>query len=303
VLPTDQAEFDAVIALVPAIERAEQMAVRRLEGGLTNTNYLVDANGERFVVRIIGDNGQVLVVDRATEEAAMRRAEAAGITPGVVLFTQPEGHMVTRYLAGTKPLTVEEFTAPGTIPRLARRLRDVHALDPIEGVFEPYADVRRWLEIIDARGTPWPDRLGALLERVERIEQEGTPVRESDFVLCHNDPYHLNFLDDGSRLWMIDWEYAGMGDRMYDLASIGYVLDRRGRDLLIESYFGGPDARRRVGLDDMICVVVCWNVVWSLIQLHGGVPGFDYLEFAEGLFDLLPAHEQPEANGSDGTRR
>lgn len=263
------------------------MTVRRLEGGLTNTNYLVDADGKQFVVRIIGDNGPVLVVDRATEETAMRRAEAAGITPEIVLFTQPEGHMVTRYLTDTTPLTIEAFTSQETIPRLAARLRDVHALDPIEGSFDPYTDIRRWLDVIEERATPWLGRLGPLLERVDRIERERTPLASSDVVLCHNDPYHLNFLDDGT-LWMIDWEYAGMGDRMYDLASIGYVLDDGGRDLLIESYFGGLDPRRRSGLDAMICVVVCWNVVWSLIQMHGGVSGFDYLDFAEGLFDLVP---------------
>jgi thiamine kinase-like enzyme len=286
-MPNDRSRFAEVVARVPRIARADELVVRRLEGGLTNTNYLVDADGELFVVRIIGDNGPVLVVDRATEEAAMRRAEAAGITPEVVLFTQPEGHMVTRYLTDAKPLTIEAFTSRKTIPRLASRLRDVHALAPIEGTFDPYADIRRWLAVLERRGTPWPERLGPLVERVGVIESERVPLAASDVVLCHNDPYHLNFLDDGT-LWMIDWEYAGMGDRMYDLASIGYVLDEGGRDLLIESYFDGPDHRRRQGLDAMICVVVCWNVVWSLIQMRGGVPGFDYLEFAEGLFGLLP---------------
>ncbi len=297
VLPIDQDAFDDIIARVPEIVGAHEIHVRHLEGGLTNTNYLVEANGGQFVARIIGDNGPVLVRDRSTEEAAMRRAEAAGVAPEVVLFTQPEGHMVTRYLADTAPLTVEAFTSTEMIPRLAGRLRDVHTLDPIEGTFDPYTDIRRWLEIIGVRGTPWPNRLGALLERVDRIERERTPVRKADFVLCHNDPYHLNFLDNGTTLWMIDWEYAGMGDRMYDLASIGYVLDEDGRDLLVESYFSGRNPRRRDGLDAMICVVVCWNVVWSLIQTHGGVAGFDYLEFAENLFDLLPTQENGVASG------
>ncbi len=288
VLPKDQLEFDAVVARVPPIAGADRVAVRRLEGGLTNTNYLVDADGHRFVVRIIGDNGSVLVADRATEEAAMRRAEAAGIAPEVVLFTQPEGHMVTRYLSDAEPPTVAEFTSPAMIPRLARCLAGVHDLAPIAGVFDPYTDVRRWLEIVDARGTRRPEALETLLERVAGIETRRSPAPASDLVLCHNDPYHLNFLDDGSTLWMIDWEYAGMGDRMYDLASIGYVLDDAGRDLLIEAYFGRFEPVRRSQLDDMIRVVVCWNVVWSLVQTRGGVEGFDYLEFAEGLFDLLP---------------
>ncbi len=258
-----------------------------LEGGLTNTNYLVSGGGEQFVVRIVGDNGDILVTDRTTEEAAMRRAVSDGISPELIAFVQPEGHIVTRYLENATPLTISAFTSDAMIPRLAERLKQVHGLEPIDGRFDPYADIWRWLAVLDERGTHRPPRLVSLLERVAVIEQD--PVRNDParFVLCHNDPYHLNFLDDGS-LWLIDWEYAGMGDMMYDIASVGYVLDKRGRDLLLDSYFGSVDEELRLDLDASICVVLCWNVVWSLIQMHGGVSGFDYLAYAEELLDAVP---------------
>jgi len=266
--------------------------VRQLEGGLTNTNYLVTRRGEQFVVRIVGDNGQVLVTDRTIEESAMRRAVEAGISPELVLFVQPEGHVVTRYLVDARPLTIEEFTSPEMVPRLAERLKRVHGLGAINGVFDPYADIWRWLDVLTARGTNLPARLGSLLERVTAIEQRRMPLDQREIVLCHNDPYHLNFLDDGT-LWLIDWEYAGMGDLWYDLASIGYVLDSDARDLLLESYFGSVTAHMRRDLASLICVVLCWNVVWSLIQMHGGVAGFDYLGFAEELLDSVPPGSSP----------
>lgn len=211
------------------------------------------------------------------------------MAPEVVLFIQPEGHLVTRFLRDARPLTVDEFSAPEMIPRLASKMRDVHALGGIEGSFDPYDDIRRWLDVVDARGTSRPARLTPLLGRVAETERERLDVRASETVLCHNDPFHLNFLDDGF-LWLIDWEYTGMGDPMYDLASIGYTLDRVGRDMLLESYFGSlkPEAQR--DLDAQIEAVLCWNVVWSLIQMNGGVQGFDYFDFAEELLDSA-SHE------------
>jgi thiamine kinase-like enzyme len=110
-------------------------------------------------------------------------------------------------------------------------------------------------------------------------------------VLCHNDPYHLNFLDDGARLWLIDWEYAGMGDRMYDLAGVGSVLDDADRDLLLEAYFGELEPSKRVELDTYIEVYVCWNTVWCLVQIEDSTIEHDYFELAEQILDRLSPRE------------
>ncbi len=111
-------------------------------------------------------------------------------------------------------------------------------------------------------------------------------MREQEMVFCHNDPYFLNFLDDGS-LRVIDWEYAGMGDPMYDLAGIGNLLDGAGRDLLLESYFGKTGSGLRRDLDDLIAVYICWNVAWTLLQIGVSEIDFDYVVFLEELLDGL----------------
>lgn len=287
-LPIDVSKFESVVAGVPEIAESVDPSVRVLAGGLTNTSYLVDTGVARFVVRIGCDNGAILGIDRVREEAAARRAENAGIAPEILLFTQPEGHLVTRYLEGARSLPIAEFTAPAMVSRIATRLRDVHLLDAIDGRFDPYADIRRWMALIEARGTTQPTRLAPLLSVVDRTERERIPASESALVLCHNDPYHLNFLDDGT-LWLIDWEYAGMGEAMYDLAGIARVLDNDGRDLLLGSYFGSVEPEMRQDLDTLVPVFVCWNVVWSLVEMDGGVAGFDYLNLAEELLDWLPS--------------
>jgi len=232
-------------------------------------------------------SGEALGIDRTGEAEALRRAEAAGIGPEVVAFLLPEGHLITRYLADARTLTLEQFTGPETIPRVATMLRDIHALDPIARDFDPYADIRRWLEITEGQRASRPARLGPLLEHVTEIERLRASLPDEAKVFCHNDPYFLNFLDDGS-LWVIDWEYAGMGAPMYDLAGVGHALDDAGRDLLLESYFGEGGSRLRRDLDDLIAVYVCWNIAWTLVQIDVSVIRFDYVNFLQELLDRLP---------------
>jgi thiamine kinase-like enzyme len=285
--PTEEQRLADRVERIRGLAGAADASVVRIEGGLSNSVYLVDAGRERFVVRIEGINGALLVRDRSTEEAALRRAVEAGFAPEIVEIDAVGGDLVTRFIPDATPLTVEQFTSDVNIRRVASRLRDVHRLEPIDGRFDPYDDIRRWLHVVDRRGLERPAKLAPLLEMVEATKRGRAPLAQRSRVLCHNDPFHMNFLDDGT-LWLIDWEYAGMGDRMYDLASVGYVLDDEGRDVLLTAYFGEVSANLRADLEAMIRVVLCWNVVWSLVQIDGGVPGFDFLGFAAELLDEVP---------------
>ncbi len=284
---TNNDSLQEVISRVPYLARAKELAITPLPGGLTNMSYLVVANGAKFVVRVSGVSGETLGIDRTSEADALRRAEAAGIGPEVVAFLLPEGHLITRYLANARTLTLEQFTEPEMIPRVTARLRDIHTLDPIARDFDPHADIRRWLEITEGQRASRPAQLGPLLEQVTEIERLRPTLPENAKVFCHNDPYFLNFLDDGS-LWVIDWEYAGMGDPMYDLAGVGNFLDDVGRDLLLESYFGDGGSRLRRDLDNLIAVYVCWNIAWTLVQIDVSPIRFDYVNFLEELLEGLP---------------
>ena len=276
-----------VAALVPELAHAADLRITPLVGGLSNRNYLVDAAGAQFVIRVAGANGPLLGVDRVREKQIIGIVEAAGITPQVAAFVLPDGHAATRFIVEARALSIDEFTSPATVPRLAAKLREVHNLARIDGVFDPYADITRWMNVLTSRSTPLPSRLKPLLGLIAASKTIRPRPSERNMVLCHNDPYHLNFLDNGS-LWLIDWEYAGMNDPMYDLAGIGYTLDNDGRDLLLETYFGSATAETRRCLDALIPVCLCWNVVWSLIQIDGGIEGFDYFTYSEELLDWMP---------------
>ncbi|MEN8239361.1 MAG: phosphotransferase [Actinomycetota bacterium] len=285
--------FARLVADVPVIQDAATVSVSMLPGGLSNTNYLVDADGEMFVVRHACDNAELLGIDRRREESAARQAHAAGFAPEIIVFLQPEGHAVFRYLPDAHPPTVEQFTAPEMVARVARRMRDVHDLPPIAGTFDPFAVIDRWRVVLNERGSELPTRLGGLIELVEAARATRQTLPIEDLVVCHNDPYHLNFLDDG-RLWLIDWEYAGMGDPMYDLAGVGLNLDRDGRDVLLRSYYGAATPEMHHRLELLIPVFLCWNTMWCLIQVGEGAAEFDYFAMAEEYLDLVSP--QPTAN-------
>ena len=193
---------------------------------------------------------------------------------------------VTRFLDGAQPFTPAEFSSPDTVQRVAARLRDIHALDPVIGTFDPYGDIRRWLATTDERGVVRPDRMHAVVALVDQTQRRRSQDRTA-LVLCHNDPYYLNVLDDGT-LWFLDWEYAGMGDPLFDLAGVGYSLDDEGRDVLIDAYFGEVTDQYRHDLVDMIRLFLAWNVAWSLMHITSSSVDHDYRQFAEGLLDITP---------------
>jgi len=276
-----------VAALVPELADVDDLQIVPLPGGLSNRNYVVGTGDSRFVIRVAGDNTAILGADRTMEKAVLEIVEAAGITPPVAAFVLPGGHAATRFLPDAHALSIDEFTSPEMVPRIAAVLRRVHGLGRVEGVFDPYTDIDRWMRRLEATGTPLPSRLAPLLDLVEESKALRPRPPEAGMTLCHNDPYHLNFLDDG-KLWLIDWEYAGMNDPMYDLAGIGYTLDDAGRELLLESYFGTVTPGAKRALEALMPTYLCWNVVWSLVQIDGGIADFDYFAYAGELLDWMP---------------
>lgn len=278
-IPPDVA---GIIAITPVLAEAGSLSIRSLGGGLSNTNWLADADGQHYVIRIAGSGAPRSA--RRTERAAATAAAAAGIAPEIFTFT-PEGHSVVRFVEAVEAMTSDRFTSPDMRGRLAALLRAIHELPPIHGAFDPYADIDTRLAAIAADGTPVPTRLPRLLDRVDLTRRR----RAGRFrpVLCHNDPYYMNVIDDGTQLWMIDWEYAGMGDPMFDLGGVAYLLDDAGREQLLVAYHGRSDDALRRELAEMTTVFLAWNVTWSLVQATTSTLDHDFLDFAEELLDVV----------------
>jgi thiamine kinase-like enzyme len=291
------ADKDGIVAQIPGWADAQDLTVEPLSG-LTNTNYLVRVNGERFVLRVSGPNTALLGINRKFELAALRAASSIGVGPEVVHFILPQGHLVTRYIEG-RHWKYEEYRTPENLHRVVEALRCIHALPAMEGTFSPFRRVEAYASRAKGFHVPFPNDFDALLKRMRAVEANQRQDRSPWFKPCHNDLFFVNILDDG-RVRLIDWEFAGMGDVYFDLATLAYAYDTHGplpaelQEYLLACYFGEVNSAHRVRLEGMKYMVLFFTAMWGMLQhglqMEGAIPaveGFDYLKYAENIFKVL----------------
>lgn len=264
-----------------------------LSGGITNLNFVVEDGGGKYVVRVGGDIPLHQVM-RFNELAASRAAHAAGISPEVV-YAEP-GALVLRFIEG-HTLTAEDVRKPENISRIVGLLHRVHHDLPkyfrgpalVFWVFHVLRDYAGTLRDGNSRMIP---ELPRLLAIAEELEAEIGPI---DLVYGHNDLLAANLIDDGSRLWLIDWDYAGFNSPLFDLANLasnnefGSELE----DRLLQAYFGAPPAERlRRRLAAMKCASLLRESMWSMVQeIHSSLD-FDFIAYtAENLDRFERAHK------------
>ncbi len=256
-----------------------------LGGGITNHNLKVDVDGERYVLRVAGKDTSLLGIDRRVELAATEAAAAHGIGPEVVGFVEPEGWLVTRFVGGEIP-PVERMRHADMLARVARALRAFHDGPPIPGVFDSFRVVETYRTTALARGGRVPDEFAWAHEIAGRIEAR----RSADApVPCHNDLLNANFLDDGERLRIVDWEYAGMGDRFFDLANfaINHELDAEQSNALLAAYSREPNEADLRALELMRFMSDFREAMWGVVQSAVSELDFDFDGYAREHFERL----------------
>src|SRR5829696_5494422 len=211
-----------------------------LGGGITNHNLRVRYGGRDVVVRLAGKDTALLGIDRDCERKATAAAAAAGVGPEVVGFlTEPEV-LVTAFIPG-RTLTADDLTRPDMIAEVAVALWEVHGGRPIPNRFSAWDVVDRYAATAAARGADTPGAFDELRGPARRIEAAIDPAHpEHAAVPCHNDLLPANFIHDGERVRIVDWEYAGMGNRYFDLGnlSVNSGLNVAGDEWLLECYWG-----------------------------------------------------------------
>lgn len=266
--------------------------ITALTGGITNRNYLVSDRHQRCVVRL-GQDIPVHHISRANELAASRAAHAAGISPAVI-HHQP-GVLVLDYI-DAQPLSPGDIAHPVMLERVVSLLRDAHGrignhFRGAAAIFWVFHVVADYAATLRADGSPYIAQLPILLDMMATLERAAGPF---DIAFGHNDLLASNILDDGKRLWLIDWDYAGFNTPLFDLGGLASNngLSEEVETNMLEVYFDKPVSSglwRRYGA--MKCASLLRESLWSMVSERHSTIDFDYQAYtAENLARFLEAY-------------
>lgn len=275
--------MDDVIARIQALPIWHgDISTSPLTGGITNVNLLVQDTDKRCVVRV-GDDIPLHQVMRFNELAASRAAHAAGLSPAV-LYDTP-GFTVLEYIE-SRTLTEVDVRHPDLLPRVVdlvmRCHRDVptHLRGPAL-VFWVFHVIRDYAATLIDRDSRHATLIPELVSSCNELETNAGPF---DIVFGHNDLLCGNFLDDGERLWLIDFDYAGFNSPLFDLGGLasnnGLSADQE--DWMLETYFEAPvtDALRH-RYTAMKCASLLRETLWSMVSEITSEIDFDYAAYTE----------------------
>ncbi len=272
--------IDDVIAAIPAWAGAS-VTHEPVAGGLTNTNHRVVVDGVAYFVRIPGPSTELLAVDRENERHNTLAAASTGVSPKVVAVVEAWDVFALEWV-DAETMSGEALRAPGMPGRIADALRRLHAGPRFRDDFDMFRLSARYLALVDERGIPVPAGYREHMPAIPRIEA-ALAVHPLPTVPCHNDLLAENYLDDGERLWLVDYEYSGNNDPTFELGNtcqeLGYD-DAQVRELCA-AYFGDATAAllARMRLQ-MIMSDVGWTL-WAAIQARISPIDYDFTGWAK----------------------
>jgi thiamine kinase-like enzyme len=264
------------------VRRQEVDKIERLGGALTNVSYKVTIGSVSYVLRLAGE-GTSGFIDRSAEEHNARVAAAAGLSAEVLYFDAREGTMVTRFVDGVSMNAGEGFGRdPGAPVRAARTLKQVHTLGRLfRSRFDVFAAIDGYLGRLRERRAPLPEGYHEVgrKARAVRLALEASPA---PLVPCHNDPWPGNLIDADGRIYLIDWEYSGMNDPMWDLAdlSVEAGFDPEQDRAMMEAYYGAkPSPALYSRLEIYKAMTDLHWSVWGFVQHAKGNPAEDFWSY------------------------
>jgi len=285
--------------LVGAMQRVPELAGRELTlvaltGGITNRNYRIDIAGqrERFVIRLGGNDTHLLGISREVEHAATVAAAGVGVGAEVLAFLRPEGYLVTKFIEGT-PMAELDVHAPHVLERIADSVRRFHEGPAIPGLFVPLRIVEAYRALARDNGVPIPPEF-ELAQAIGRRVELALLTNPLEMRPCHNDFLPGNLIDDGQRMRIVDWEYAGMGDPFFDLGnfSINNDLTPDEDAAFLAAYDLEPHPRA-----DRLARLVLFRVIsdfreamWAVLQEGISTLEVDFRAYAAEHFDRLLAN-------------
>jgi thiamine kinase-like enzyme len=270
--------IDAVVA---RLWPGREIPISPIPAGLTNQNFRVEVDSTPYFVRLPGQSTDLLAVDRANELHNTRAAAAAGAGPAVVDHDPSSGALVLAWIDG-RTMSNAAFAEAGTPARIAQSLRRLHGATRFRDDFNMFRLTDYYLGVVEARSIRIPDGYRDALPKVMLIEA-ALAAKPISSVPCHNDLLAENYLDDGSKLWIVDYEYSGNNDPTFELGNTAQELgfDASRQEELCAAYFGEatPALLARMRLQ-MIMSDVGWTL-WAAIQAAISSIDYDFWGWAE----------------------
>ncbi len=273
-----------ILQRIPQFRLARSVEVEELTGGITNRNYKITADGDCFVLRLGGNETQFLGIDRKNEYECSLLASQVAIAPEPTAFLEPEGYIVARFISG-KGIPADEIGTQENIQRVVESMKAYHALEFFPGKFSPFRVAEEYTKIAIRFDVKLPDKISWYLEKSREIEKAmyREPLRSHP---CHNDLLNGNFIDDGTRFRILDWEYAGMGDIFFDLGNfaVQHEFNDEQDEMLLHVYFGTPTDSQRAHQKLMKIMSDLREAMWAQVQRGVSKLDFDYEGYGRKYF-------------------
>ena len=285
--PNDPA-LDAAIRSIASWE-GKGLEIVPIEAGRTNRNFRVTADGEPFFLRLAGKDTELLGINRTSEQDAARAAANAGVGPEVFAYVPELGCLVTRWI-DADPLSEGDLEREEVLGPVVDAIKAIHAGPGLSWSFDPFRIVEDYRRVSEERDVHVPEAYHQAHERAARVgsafASDPMPLRP-----CHNDLLESNFLRRGDHIWVVDHEYAGMGDPFFDLGnlSINNALSDDAQERLLALYFGEPTEAHRARLKLMRIMSDFREAMWGVVQQGLSTLDIDYVEYAQKHFDRLSA--------------
>lgn len=280
--------------------KAEDCTITRL-GGLTNLVHRVAAPQGDVIVRVPGD-GTEEYIDRAVEITNANAAYRAGVSPEVLWADAKTGIMISRTIDGITTMTPELFKSrAGSPARAGEALAKLHRSgETFDFRFELFAMIDDYLKVLATKKAELPEGYHDIVKAAEPVK-EALAASPAGLAPCHCDPLCENFLDDGEVMWIVDWEYSGMNDPLWDVGDVSVEagMDEAQEAELLRGYFGqDPTAaeKGRVVIYKAMCDLL-WTL-WGLIQHADDNPAEDFWAYSTTRFERCKnLMQSPEFEG------
>ena len=279
-----QSPLDGLLDRVPSLAGHPRTA-EELPGGLTNRNYKVTTPDGVFVARVWSAGSELLAIDRGSEYRNSVIAADAGVGAPVIEYRPGDGVLVIGYIQG-RTLTNADVALPANIVRIARACRRLHSGGRFGNDFDMFDIQRRYAAVVRDRGFRVPRGYHDLMPQFQAIKQ-ALAVRDEGTVPCNNDLLAGNFIDDGERIWLIDYEYSGNNDPCFELGNVAAECHLSPDALaeLVTCYYGRP-LRNKIARARLLGLAGKYGwTLWGAIQSAASPLDFDFWAWAMERFD------------------